>query len=216
MLDLTTVDKELLKATKAKAGNNFLTPLCRISFPQVFEPNPKDSKYDPGKYVVTILIPPSADISVLKEAARAVAAEEWGEKLKDVKLASPFNDAGDGKYDGFEPGWTMMRVKSKNKPTIVDPDIRDSAGKFIPITEDNGESVYPGRWARVSINPFAYNEPKKGISFGLGNIMLMYHDDPLGGGRVRAESEFEAPSNYSSGGSSSTKPADAKTVNDLF
>lgn len=216
MLDLSTIDKSLLVATKAKEGSNIVTPICRISFPQVFEPNASDSMYDPGKYTLTILIPNIADISLLKSAAAEVAREKWGDKVKDIKLTSPFIDAGEQKKDGYIPGWTMMRVKTKRKPSIVDPNIRDATGKFVPITEDDGSSVYPGRWARVSVNAFAYDKPKNGISFSLNNIMLLHHDESLSG-KAQVENEFEAPAGYSSGAAASDgKPAAAKTANDLF
>lgn len=47
----------------------------------------------------------------------------------------------------------------------------------------------------MTIDAFGYEaEGNKGVSFGLKNIQLLDNDDELsiGGGRVSAESEFEA------------------------
>jgi len=210
-LDLKTVPKEILTATKLDSGN--VKVFCRLSFPQVFEPHSEDSTYDPGKYTLDLLIPPEVDITALKEEARRVAVEKWGDKVKEKSPTSPFKKAEDKKYEGYEAGWTNIKVKSKNKPGIVDDGVRDPSGKYVPIKEDNGENVYGGRWAQVTLNAYAYEKgqksPKDGIAFSLNNIRLLYHDDSFSG-RSRAEDEFSDPAVVSSA------PGKAQTAADLF
>lgn len=216
-LDLATVPKNILKSEKLDSGN--VKVFCRISFPQVFEPHSEESTYDKGKYTMDLLIPPEVDLTALKEEARRVATETWGEDLKklDPKPTSPFKDAGDKKYEGYIAGWTSIKVKSNNKPGIVDDGVRDPAGKYIPIKEDNGESVYGGRWAQVTLNAFGYKKdkkhPKDGISFSLNNIRLLYHDDSFSG-RSRAEDEFSDPAIVE--GSTGAVAGKAQTAADLF
>jgi len=213
MMDLTTVPEEMLTATKLESGN--VKVFCRISFPQVFEPHSDDATYDPGKYTMDLLIPPEVNIQALKDAAKAVAVEEWGDKLKDIKPVSPFKDAGDKKYEGYIPGWVNIKAKTNRKPGIVDDGIRDPAGKYIVLKEDNGESVYGGRWAQVTLNAYAYRKggksPKDGVSFSLNNIRLLHHDDSFSG-RSRAEDEFDDPAVVSAVPAAGA----AKTASDLF
>lgn len=185
----------------AKSGN-IVTPKCRMSFPSLDEPTQGVDKNNPTKkYRLSVLIPKDADITLLKQAAAAAAKERWGDKIP-VKLISPFikaeecisNKTGQP-YAGYEPGMIVIRATSSEKqprPDIVAPD-----GKTTIDPKDTSE-VYAGRHCRVSLRAFAYpaagadQSIKPGIGFGLQNIQLLDHDEPLGGSRAKAEAEFES------------------------
>lgn len=205
MLDLATIDQTLMTARPPKEGKNILTPICRMSFPNILVAVPKNRKKpdSPKVYQLSILIPPTCDISLLKTAAGDCAKAKWGaDKVKELKIKNPFLKAEEFKREGYLPGWILMRLSSKTKPTVL----ATVNGSRIKLTEDNGDEVYPGRWCTVSVNPFPYDEEgNKGISFGLNNVMLLNHDDSIGG-RAKAEDEFE--------GDFGT--ADATTSDDLF
>ncbi len=196
MLDLTTIDKNLLITRKANNGNNIVI-FGRMSWPKLFtaEINKADSANPNAKkkFNLNLLIPPSADLSYLKTRCQELAKERWGDKLKDMKLKSPFLKAEDYKYEGHLPGWTYLRLSAISKPQVVEA----KDGALFRITEEDPEIVYSGRWAQVTINPFAYpkagapNLGNNGISLGLNNVMLLMHDEALGG-RMKAEDEFEA------------------------
>lgn len=192
-IDMTTIDKALLTARPAKEGKNILSPIARLSFPVLFSPKAaggKNAKPDADKkFSLSLLIPPECDIDMLKKAAGDAAMAEWGSKAKDMKIKSPFLKAEDYKYEGYIAGWRLIRASSKTKPKVVEA----RNGVIEPVTEDDAEIVYPGRWCTVSLNPFTYdNTGNKGVTFGLNNVMLLHHDDSLGG-RMSAEDEFEAP-----------------------
>lgn len=191
-LDLTTIDKTLLAARPAKEGKNILTPICRLSFPNLFTAKSvgKNPKADAKKvYSASLLIPPTCDLTLLKKMASEAAQLEWGAKVAEIKLKTPFLKAEDHKYEGYLPGWTLLRPSAMNKPTVVEL----QNGSMVKLTEDDPESVYPGRWCQVSLNAFTYDvNGNKGVSFGLNNVLLLNHDDSIGG-RMRAEDEFEAP-----------------------
>lgn len=54
--------------------------------------------------------------------------------------------------------------------------------------------VYSGCYARVSLSFYAFNtNGNKGVACGLGNIQKIRDGEPLGAGRVSAESDFGAP-----------------------
>lgn len=213
MLDLTTIDKNLLISRKANNGNNIVI-FGRMSWPKLFtaeinkaETGKPDAK---KKYSLNLLVPPSSDLKYLKERCQEVAKERWGEKLKDMKLKSPFLKAEDYKYEGHLPGWTYLRLNAISKPQVVEA----KDGALIRIAEENPEIVYSGRWAQVTVNSFAYPKSglqdlgNRGISIGLNNVMLLMHDEGLGG-RMKAEDEFEA-ADVSEGTTS------GKTVDELF
>ena len=138
---------------------------------------------------------------------------EWGSKAKDMKIKSPFLKAEEFKYEGSLPGWTVLRLTSDSKPTVLDA--AQNAGSLIKLTEEDPETVYPGRWCTVSLNCFAYDvNGNKGVSFGLNNIMLLNHDDSLGG-RMKAEDEFEAPEgSFAAAGGSETGDAEIDSMFD--
>jgi hypothetical protein len=192
-----TIDFKTCRESKA---GNIITPKCRMSFPVLFEPQPPPNQPAGKKrYGVALLIPAGCDLTLLKQQAAAAAKEQWGEKIP-ANLKSPFLDAGKYQYNGYEEGWTLLRPTTINKPGLV-----NAKGENI---SDESE-VYPGRWCVASLRAYAYDvSGNRGVSFGLQNIQLLDHDEPLGG-RARAEEEF-APVEGVAG---AAKPAN---VNELF
>ena len=54
--------------------------------------------------------------------------------------------------------------------------------------------MYSGCYARVSLSFYAFNtNGNKGVACGLGNIQKIRDGEPLGAGRISAESDFGAP-----------------------
>ncbi len=207
MVDFTT-------CVETKSGN-IRTPKCRLSYVYLESPNP-NAKVTSGnnagklKYTVSLLIPKTSDISLLKRAAEAAAIEEFSaEKFKALveagKFNTPFldafkasrtekNPAGDERMQDF----ILIRTDSLTKPGIL-----EANGK--PIGDDYS-GVYAGRWAFATLNPSAYpsiDGGKPGVKFYLGNLQLLDHDERLGGGRPNAEDEFE-PVNVAGAGVAST------------
>lgn len=207
-LDLDTVNEKLRACQTPMTGLNIITPLARLSFPNLLTPqqNKKEPTRKP-KYGTSLLIPAQFNIDMLKTAASKAAFDKWGSKAAEMRLKTPFLKAGEYKYEGYEDGWTLLRCSCLSKPTVL----MKSPDGVIKITEANAEEIYPGRWCIASLNPFTYEEQgNKGVSFGLNNVVLQYNDDALGG-RVRAEDEFEDIGNYEGGAAAATG-----TVADLF
>lgn len=215
MLDLSTIDKKLLIAKKAEKSNNIII-FGRITWPKLFVASV--NKADQGKpdakkkYYLNVLLPPESNLKELKEKCQEIVMERWGEKVKTMKIKSPFLKAEDYKYEGHLPGWTFLRLNSIEKPQVVDA----ISGNLVRITEDDPEIVYGGRWAQISVNPFVYPKAgvpslgNNGVSIGLRNVKLMNHDEGLGG-RIKAEDEFEAPEGEFSGATGGDS-----TVDDMF
>ena len=209
-------------ACRETSAGNIITPKARLSYPYLLDPNPKAKGKDGKlKYTVSILIPPTADISLLKKAAGAAANEEFGaEKVKELmelsKFNVPFLDAFEKSRTEKNPagspefkGWTMIRASSLQKPGLVNAKAENV---------DDSSEVYPGRWACVSLKPNAYppiDGGKYGINFWLQNVQLLDHDTPLAGSAIRAEDEFSPVDVVGSDGASDSS-GEGTTADSVF
>jgi len=209
-------------ACRETSAGNIITPKARLSYPYLLDPNPKAKGKDGKlKYTVSILIPPTADISLLKKAAGAAANEEFGaEKVKELmelnKFNVPFLDAFEKSRSEKNPagdpqfkGWTMLRASSLQKPGLVNAKAENV---------DDLSEVYPGRWACVSLRPNAYppiDGGNYGVNFWLQNVQLLDHDTPLAGSAVRAEDEF-APVDTGEGSTTEDSSGEAASADSVF
>lgn len=218
MIDPTTFPQEFLTATAAREGSNIISPIGRLSFPAFYTPESIDDKPDSEKkYSCSILIPPGATLDLLKVAAGAAATAKWGDKVPEMlaegRLKRPFLKAEEKKYDGYLPGWTLIRASSQTKPGVRDCADAKFPGALVVVKEEDPEIVYPGRWARISLNAFAYDQKgNKGVAFGLNNVLLMHHDDSLSG-RAKPEDEFSAPTGVATASAGAGKGA---AIEDMF
>lgn len=156
----------------------------RVSYPNLLQP-----RQDTGKYGMTILLPKTdtetkAAIDAAVEAARKAAPERGIKNPQTLK--SPVHD-GDGNRPSGEPygaeckGMWVINASSKSKPGVV-----DRSRHYI----DDETQIYPGMWANVDINFYAYDgNGNRGIACGLNNVQKVKDDAALGG-RSRAEDVF--------------------------
>lgn len=168
------------------APTKVITEEVRLSYVNVFEPRETESGL---KYSVTLLIPKGAKktLAAIKAAQEAAAAKKWPSK-RPAKLNYTLHD-GDGPRpsdgEAFGPeckGCFVMSVSSKDKPGVIDKTLN-------PIMERDG--CNSGDYARVSINAYAFDvSGKKGVSFGLQNVMVTRKGESLSG-RSRAEDDFK-------------------------
>lgn len=168
---------------KTDTSKNVKTPVFRVSFPEVFRARAMEEGKEP-KYSITMLFPKGTDLSALQAACKAVIVERFGaDQAKWPKgLRSPFRDQGEKEYEGYEAGAMFIRATSKQKPGLVDAQVK-------PIEDES--AFYPGCFAMATIRPFYYDQKgNKGIAFGLGNIQKVRDGEPLGG-RTRPENDFE-------------------------
>lgn len=192
-------------ATIHPKTGNIVTPQGRILWNSLFKPR-KGQDGNEGKYEFNLAIPKGADLKVLQDAVLEAGKEKFGKAFKDAGgkwpsgIASPFKKSADNDklVDIAADFPTFFAARAKDRPGLVGPN-----GKAADIEP---EHVYPGRWAKMSLQVFAYDKNgKKGVSFGLINVQLLDNDEELviGGGRVNAESEFEAVESGSEGGDGS-------------
>jgi len=186
-------------------SNIIKTPLFRLSFPKIFEPEvrPDGTK----RYTITMLFPVSEDISELKRAAYAVGIEKFGKKamaqMEAMGIKSPFRPGetcrrkADGQiYAGYE-GMIAVRATSKNPPKVVGPN-------GLPLEQSE---LYPGCWCKAAIVPFAYKvQVNQGLGFALLALAKIKDDEPLGGAMVDPEEFFRGDLQREMDGSPSPIP----------
>ena len=167
------------------ASGNLRTCPVRLSYPHLFKAHVNSKKFKDAapKFSATLLFPKGADVSLLENAAKATAVEEWGPKWQGLKVKMPFLDQGaeGAGQAGYTPGATLVRCTSSQRPGVKVPDMGDA-------TESD---VYAGVWALVTVRPFASDYGTKRVSLGLQNVMILAADERLGGGGARAEDDFE-------------------------
>lgn len=171
-------------------GTAIITGAGRLSYPHLL----KSKANDRGEqiYSTAFLFPPDTDFGPYRAALKEAAVTRWGSDMAKwpKNLRGPdavIRKCEDSDSYGAEfAGWHFINVSSKEAPGIIDRDKKEIG------PETGTREVYPGRWARISINAFAYEAAgNKGVSFGLNNVQLLKHDQPLGG-RKRANDEFDA------------------------
>ncbi len=173
------------------------TGIVRFSYANLLEPKAMQEGQE-AKYSVMLLIPKDDKKTLDKIHAAINAAAEAGKSSKfggkiPAKLKTTLRD-GDEELDAEDHpeavGCMFMNVSSKTKPGIVGTQ-RGADGKLKPL-DNPEEEVYSGMYGRASINFFAYAVPgNKGISAGLNNIQKTKDGDRLGGGKSKAEDDFD-------------------------
>lgn len=171
------------------ASKVVMTPPGRCSFPKLYQP--ESYKNDPTKpkyFSVALVYPPETDLSALIAAANASARSEWGDKLgkdftygDEAKIPS-WIKPDHRPFSKDEDGNTVLRIKSKTKPGIVD-------GRRQEITEESGR-LYAGCMIRATVHPHSYDNESKGTKFWMNNVQKTGDGEPFSG-RTNAEDDFD-------------------------
>jgi hypothetical protein len=161
-------------------GENFRSPLARISYAQsLYKPN-TDGKHMPS------LIVPNTNLAALKEAVATVVVGEWGDKgkerFKNGLIKNPIIP-GDGKsarnkqtgelYPGMGPDVSFIRPWSKNPIKCFGPDV-------LPMDPSDVKS---GWWGYAVLTAFAWHNAEQGDGVGFWISMWQHikEDETFGG-----------------------------------
>lgn len=197
------------KCVKSPSGN-IITAAGRLCYPNLFEAVLPQGETDEKKkrFQTSMVFPKGADLDLLNAAVEEVAVAKWGPDYKTkYKIRKPFLKTEEHPKIGVdaEEFPVLIRTNSPTRPQII-------RGDRSPVTEKEAEDVYAGRWARLSLRCYPYPRDDsnksigKGVSFGLQNVQLLDHDEPLAQMRPAADSEFEA---VETGGGENAKSADS-------
>lgn len=160
----------------------------RLSYPHLFTKQ-SYSKGGPtaedAQYSATILLPKSIDVNPVWAALQAAAIKKWGKipaALKYPLLDGDVLYADDSaKFNGYQNTWAIRCTSKDRRPGVVDQRVQ-------PIS-DPGE-IIAGYWVNISVNAFAWEMGRKGISFGISNVQLVRRDQPFVAGIYAANEEF--------------------------
>lgn len=175
----------------------FLLPKGKMLWPSIFEKSNIKGEKDPEKarYNLTVLLPKGVDLSVIQTAIEGVIDDNVSKAQREkMKIKKPWIktveqpkvvdilERANLKAEDFP---IMVRLAAKIKPEI-------RAANLSEVKDS--ELVYGGRWACVSVRPYWWKHDTGGVgvSLGLNNVQILDDDEPLGGGRVSANAEFEA------------------------
>lgn len=167
----------------------------RLSYPHLLEA--QETENGP-RFSCSLLLPPTYDVGPIKAALRAAWVKKFGADQskwpkgdsvrtveKVIKKAEDCFRQEDGSrlYGPEFDGWFVVPAScnAAYPPEVVD-------GNTDSVTDKR--EVYPGRWARATVNAFGYANRTRGVTLGLNNVQVLKHDTPLGG-KARAKSEFD-------------------------
>jgi len=195
-------DAKLKKAFISGNSGNIVTCMARMMYANVVTPGyPSKNERRPEKkqWQIQLLIPEGADIKVLRDKVEEVASDNLtkAQKAGNAKWKNPIKDtAAQATFAGFAEDYPVVisanaKCFQKDGKPRPAPDVVLSNSKPMPAV-DEAEECYNGRWCRVSLNPYWYDNENIGVSLGLVNVQLLANDDPLAGGKVSADREFEA------------------------
>ena len=176
----------------SKAGY-VITAKGRLSYAQYIY-TAQENKQGKEMYSGAILIPPTANLSVLKNKMGEIGLPNLdGDKNRTKKIVMKrFLDPNDlpngGKPAGEEfEGWTLLRSSNSNQPKVFYPN-----GDLIPDNQISKE-MYSGRWASFLLNPYwSGNSENPGVFLSLQGVQLLDHDENIGANIPDAEGEFDA------------------------
>lgn len=176
--------------------NVLLTPKFRVAFPQVaelkvFAPGQK------GRYSCVALFTPSefndkdkAKFQALIAACNKVSAETFKKPMKELDRSvykTPFHKGEEkSNYAGFGAGVIFFTMSAyTRRPGVVGVD-------GLPI---DPADLYPGCYARASVNPFA-NPQWKSISIGMNHLQKLGEGERLDGATSAEEDFGSDPAEY--------------------
>jgi len=170
------------------------TPLARLSYARLHSPQKDTDGKD--KYSCMLIFEPGADLEELEDAAWDQALEFFGSEKKmpsgvrkrklDGGSGWPFRDGEDqdGK-DGHEDGGRYINVSTKGKAPNV---VRKEKGITYFVDEDEIKS---GDYVKAMVTPKGFDvDTNKGVTFYLGNILLVKPGEALGGGGSDPSDDF--------------------------
>lgn len=200
---MPNIREDLKKVVKSEKSGNFLL-LGRLMYASFYTSvPPSKSERDPKKfqYGATVLIPDFVDISLLEAELQDLFLGNVPEKQRPLtKWKHPILKTADqGALAAYADEYPHIirpnskQFERKSGKERVRPDVVNGMGEMVPQADEPKET-YNGRWARVSLQPYWYppNDGLPGVALGLANVQLLYHDDPLAGGKAKASSDFEA------------------------
>ncbi len=158
-----------------KEDGSLLTPMFRVTFPHVFQPN------EDGKYGLGMIFEKDTDFQNLNELVQETIEIKWGRK-PPFKLGLPILDGDKQERTEYLGMYYINGKCGKYRPGVIGPNKE-------PI--EDPEEFYPGCYARATITCYAWSfKGKNGVSVSVRNLQKCEEGEPLIS-RVRPDDDFD-------------------------
>lgn len=180
------------------------TPPGILSFPYLSAPD-TGREFSDNQYKTDLFIK-KAEFEkhgqVLKNAVLSVGNEMFsGFSLDSGKFLTPFKDSDDNEkiVQDVLKGSIVVRAKAyfdkqKNpiRPKVYGPR-KDSAGQWVPLTDDEIKNIKGGDYARLFVSVFAYDKSKtiRGVALALRAVQFWKSGTALGGAASKITETME-------------------------
>jgi len=166
-----------------------ITGKVKFSFCNIWVP--KSINGGDAKYSVSLIISKKDKETLgkinagIKEAEKIGIAKHGAKFISGAGFKRPLRDGDiDRADDDNYLDCYFLNANSATKPNIVDKNVQ----AILDSTE-----VYSGCYGRASITFYPFNtNGNRGIACGLQNLQKLADGEPLGGGRSRAEDDFDS------------------------
>lgn len=158
------------------------TPIGRISFPYLYEPDSGRSEYSDDKYKTDFLIDKGiwkVEGKPLVDAVLKVAAAFFGKPgIKLTEFKNPFKDTDkiDKISDENQKGCILIKCKTTNPPLIINAQKRE-------MTRDEIKNLKGGDYGRLVVTAFPYKQQGGGVSLALNAFQFWKEGEAFGGGK---------------------------------
>jgi hypothetical protein len=172
------------KKEKAKKLDTvFISPIFRVSFPNLDEVNTLS-----GKYQLDCLFEANSDnkkwFKHCKAVAAQVARDKFGSKLpKNFKNIAIKNGTDKQGVEGYEDTIFITPKATASRP----PNLRDLSNSR---GLKKGE-IYGGCYARAKLSIFAYSGDFNGVTWGLDAVQFVEDGERFGDERIGGDSDFD-------------------------
>ncbi len=171
----------------------YLTPVFRLSFPNLFEAKGFDDS-KPKYGLAAVWIPSkftAGDKKRWKEMMGALDAESR-QRFKKAWKDLPANfkrgvrdGAEKADLEGYGEGTRFANLTTQMRPGVIDVE----KNKIAP-EEGNADEIYPGCYCRATVTVYSYDNKGKGVALGLMNVQKI-KDGPRLDSRTDAAEDFE-------------------------
>jgi hypothetical protein len=178
----------------------YLTPVFRLSFPNLFEAKAMDAQSKPKFGCAAVWSPAGfsegdkakwkAIGKALNDLSLSVFKKPWKDLPPNIKRGLRKGEE-KGDMEGYGPGTMFANLTTKIRPGVVSS-AKGPDGKPLPIgpEEGNADEIYPGCYCRATVTVYSYNNKGKGVALGLMNIQKVKDGDRLDS-RSDASEDFQ-------------------------
>ena len=164
-------------------GEQSLSPITRLIFGNVYEPEQVKGQ-GAFKYRITAALRPTGALfQGLKNQMDRLVKINFGDDTSDLEL--PLVPCSELKAFKTRPEYEGLWVLKATANPEFPPKIYDASG----LLNINPGLIYRGCYVRMSVNPFAYDNMSKGVSFGLQGISFV-KDGPRIGAGIDPQQQF--------------------------